>query len=186
ARATREAYAARQARDRTIQALDAMTSGITGDSLSSQTHISADQKKFLSEVLSYYQELAGETAADEISRARTAAAAYRVGTIELHLGRFSQAAAAFQSACDAYGKLARDFPAVSSYQVELARSHTSLGVPLDGVGQHGEAESAHRTAIAIAQTLTDEVRRTPECQSVLGNAHHNRAPLLSHLAKKPH
>jgi serine/threonine protein kinase/Flp pilus assembly protein TadD len=183
-RATREAHAARQARDRTLQALDAMTSGVTGDSLSSQVHISADQKKFLSQVLSYYQELAGETATDETARARTAAAAHRVGTIQVRLGRLPEAAAAFQSACDAYGTLSTDFPAVTTYQLELARSHSNRGVPLITLGQYAEAENDLRDAIAIAQSFTAAHPGTPECESVLGNAHHNRARLLSHQGKK--
>ncbi len=56
---------AEKARDRTRQALDAMTSSVTGDSLTTQKEISAEQKKFLTEVLTYYQEFAGEKADDE-------------------------------------------------------------------------------------------------------------------------
>ena len=50
-----------------------MTSSVTGDSLTTQKEISDEQKKFLTEVLTYYQEFAGEKADDEPSRARTAA-----------------------------------------------------------------------------------------------------------------
>ena len=53
---------AEKARDRTRQALDAMTSSVTGDSLTTQKQISAEQKKFLTEVLTYYQEFASEKA----------------------------------------------------------------------------------------------------------------------------
>ena len=42
-----------------------MTSGVAGDSLSTQKEISAEQKKFLTEVLKYYREFAGENADDE-------------------------------------------------------------------------------------------------------------------------
>src|SRR5262249_58175581 len=72
---------AERARDRTWEALDAMTSAVTGDSLATQKAISAEQKRFLGEVLAYYQEFAAEEADDETSRARTAAAAFRVGVI---------------------------------------------------------------------------------------------------------
>ncbi len=77
---------AEKARDRTRAALDAMTSSITGDSLTTQKEISAEQKKFLTEVLTYYKEFAGEKADDEQTRARTAKAAFRVGAIEYRLG----------------------------------------------------------------------------------------------------
>ena len=68
---------AEKARDRTRQALDAMTSSVTGDSLTTQNEISGEQKKFLTEVLTYYKEFAGEKVDDEASRARTAAAPIR-------------------------------------------------------------------------------------------------------------
>ena len=73
---------AEKARDRTRAVLDAMTSEVTGDSLTTQKEISADQKKFLTEVLTYYKEFAGEKADDEQTRARNAQAADRVGIIE--------------------------------------------------------------------------------------------------------
>jgi serine/threonine-protein kinase len=82
---------AEKARDRTRQVLDAMTSTVTGDSLSTQKEISAEQKKFLTEVLGYYQELAGDKADDEQSRSSMAAAAARVGLIQNRLGHKKEA-----------------------------------------------------------------------------------------------
>ena len=133
---------AEKARDRTREALDAMTSSVTGDSLTTQKEISEEQKKFLREVLSYYQEFAGEKADDEPSRARTAAAAGRVGLIEYRLGRKTEAAAAFRPARDGYAMLAAEFPAVPLYRHELAGSHNNLGVALLGLGKGAEAEKA--------------------------------------------
>ena len=78
---------AEKARDRTRDVLDAMVSEVTGDSLATQKVISAEQKKFLESVLSYYREFAGENPDDERSRVRYAQAANRVGTIEYRLGR---------------------------------------------------------------------------------------------------
>ncbi len=113
---------AEKARDRTRQALDAMTSSVTGDSLTTQKEISGEQKKFLIEVLTYYQEFAGEKADDEMSRARTALAALRVGFIEYRLGRTAEAAAACRLALDGYAKLVAEFPTVSLYRDSLARA----------------------------------------------------------------
>ena len=62
--------AAEKARDRTRDVLDAMVSKVTGDSLTTQNEISAEQKKFLEGVLDYYREFAGENPDDERSRAR--------------------------------------------------------------------------------------------------------------------
>ncbi len=127
---------AETARDRTRQALDAMTSSVTGDSLTTQKEISAEQKKFLTEVLTYYQEFAGEKADDEPSRARTAAAAFRVGYIEYRLGRTAEAAAAYRLALDGYAKLAAEFPAVPLYRKDLAWQPQQPGA---SAGRPGEA-----------------------------------------------
>jgi tetratricopeptide (TPR) repeat protein len=182
-RATKEAEAARQARDRTRQALDDMTSSITGDSLSSQKDISEDQKKFLSEVLSYYQEFAGEKADDETSRARTAAAAYRVGMIELRLGRKKQSADAFQIARDGYAKLTTEFPAVSAYRIGLGRNHNNLGMQLAALGKYVEADEEYRQAMGIEEKLAADFPAVPEYGRYLANTHHNRADLLSDQGK---
>ena len=102
-----------------------MTSSVTGDSLTTQKEISDEQKKFLTEVLTYYQEFAGEKADDEPSRARTAAAAFRVGPIEYRLGRTAEAAAAFRLAIDGYAKLAAEFPAVPDVPADTWPSATT-------------------------------------------------------------
>ena len=126
---------AEKARDRTRQALDAMTSSFTEDSLSTQQAISDEQKRFLSEVLSYYQEFAGEKAGDEQSRARTAQAAERVGTIESRLGRKTEAESAFLLARDGYEKLVADFPAVLRYRQEPGPQPLQPGDCADRLGQ---------------------------------------------------
>src|SRR5262249_12112237 len=51
---------AARARDRTFQALDATTSSVTGESLEAQRAITAEQKKFLTNLLSYYEEFTRE------------------------------------------------------------------------------------------------------------------------------
>jgi serine/threonine protein kinase len=171
------------ARDRTRQALDAMTSSVTGDSLSTQKEVSAEQKKFLREVLSDYQQFAGETADDEPSRARTAAAAHRVGLIEYRLGRKTEAAAAFRQARDGYAKLAADFPAVPQYRQDLARSHNALGVLLSGQGKGAEAEKEHRQALAIQEKLATDFPAVPQYRHELAGSHSNLGLLLSGLGK---
>jgi serine/threonine protein kinase/Flp pilus assembly protein TadD len=175
---------AEQARDRTRQALDAMTSTITGDSLTTQKEISADQKKFLTKVLKYYQEFAGEKADEETSRARTAAAAFRVGLIERRLGRKEEGIVAFQMARDGYAKLTTDFPAVPEYRLGLARSHHNLGFFLADLGKGSEAEEQYRQALAIQEKLVAEFPTVPEYRRRLANSHNNLGILLKHLGKR--
>ena len=75
-----------------------MVSEVTGESLATQKEISAEQKKFLTEVLTYYREFASEKVDDEQSRARTASAQARVGHIEYRLGRKEDGVAALRLA----------------------------------------------------------------------------------------
>jgi eukaryotic-like serine/threonine-protein kinase len=175
---------AERARDRTRDVLDAMTSTVTGDSLATQKEISADQKKFLTEVLTYYREFAGEQADDEKTRARTANAAFRVGTIETRLGRKEQAIAAYQLARDGNQKLAADFPAVSDYRRELAASHNNLGLLLAGLGKRAEAGEQYRQALAIFEKLATDFPTMPGYRQDLAGSHINLAGLRSDLGKR--
>jgi serine/threonine protein kinase/tetratricopeptide (TPR) repeat protein len=175
---------AEKARDRTRDVLDAMTSEITGDSLTTQKAISPEQKKFLSEVLMYYREFAGEKADDEKTRARTAEAAYRVGLIEGQLGRKEQGIAAYQMARDGYQKLAADFPAVPGYQRKLARSHNNLGLLLAGLGKGAEAEEQHRQAQTIQEKLAADFPTVPGHRQDLARSHGNRGNLLAGLGRR--
>ena len=175
---------AEKARDRTRQALDAMTSSVTGDSLTTQKEISAEQKKFLTEVLTYYQEFAGEKADDGPSRARKAAAALRVGFIEYRLGRTAESVAAYRLALDGYAALAAEFPAVPLYQQELARSRNNLGNLLHILGKDSEAEEQYRKALTIKERLVAEFPAVPEHRGLLARSHDNLASLLANLGKR--
>jgi serine/threonine protein kinase/tetratricopeptide (TPR) repeat protein len=175
---------AEQARDRTRQALDAMTSTVTGDSLTTQTEISADQKKFLTEVLKYYQQFAGEKADDKTSRARTAAAAYRVGEIENRLGRKKEAVDPFQMARDGYASLATDFPAEPEYRYELGRSRNALGSTLVALGKRSQAEEEFHNAIAINEKLTADLPAVPKYQRELAVSHSSLGSTLLQLGKR--
>jgi serine/threonine protein kinase/Flp pilus assembly protein TadD len=176
---------AERARDRTRQALDAMTSSVTGDSLTTQQALSAEQKQFLTGVLAYYQEFAGDKADDEASRSRTAQAASRVGQIEYRLGRTTEAAAAFRQARDGYAKLAADFPAVPQYRQELALSHDNLAVQLAGLGKEAEAEQQYLKALALQEKLAADFPAVPQYRKELAASHNNLGILLRDLGKRP-
>jgi tetratricopeptide (TPR) repeat protein len=172
---------AERARDRTRQALDAMTSSVTGDSLTTQKAISDEQKKFLTEVLTYYQEFAGEKADDEPSRARTARAALRVGQIEYRLGRQEKAAAADRLARDGLAKLAADFPAVRRYQIDLGGAYCNFGSLIRDGGQSGKSLEWYGKAVRILTTVYDQDRRVVLARQFLRNSHWGRATAYDRL-----
>jgi tetratricopeptide (TPR) repeat protein len=186
-RAERDAVGQRDravsARDRTREVLDAMTSQATGDALETQVALSEEQKKFLTGVLGYYQEFAGEAGDDEQARKRTAAAAYRVGLIESRLGRNEEGAVAFRRARDDYAALSADFPAVPAYRAGLAASHSNTARLLAALGNRDEAEMEYRTALAIQAKLAAESPGVPDYRRDLANSHNNLGSLLAALGK---
>ncbi|MCX7699610.1 MAG: tetratricopeptide repeat protein, partial [Gemmataceae bacterium] len=135
--------------------LDAMTSNIVGDSLSSQKDISSEQKQFLSEVLPLYRRLASKRGRDETTRRGVAAAAARVGMIQHRLGRAAEARAAFQQAGDEYAALASDFPAHPQHRADWARALHNFGVNLQALGRYEEADTAYTKARDLRRQLAD-------------------------------
>ena len=174
-----------KALDRTRRTLDALTSSITEDSLTTPREVSGEQKTFLTEVLTYYREYAGEKADDERSRARTASAAYRVSSIEHRLGRTSEAAIAARLAIDGYAKLAADFPAQPFYRKELAGNHSNLGLLLTRLGKRPEAERQYHIALAIKEKLAADLPAVPEYRRSLALSHNNLGRLLAGLERRP-
>jgi serine/threonine protein kinase/tetratricopeptide (TPR) repeat protein len=175
---------AAKARDRTRQVLDEMTSQATGDALDRQSALSEEQKGFLTSVLSYYIEFAGEIADDEQTRARTAAAAFRVGMIEYRLGRRDEGAVALAHACDAYTALVADFPTFASYRSELANSHGNRGVALLYLGKREEAIKEFRNTLALKRKLAEEFPALPSHRSGLARTHINLGIVLSDLGRQ--
>ena len=162
---------AEKARNRTRDALDAMTSTITGDSLNAQNEISAEQKKFLTEVLEYYKEFAGETADDESSRTQTALAAQRVAAIEFPLGRITEAAAAARQSRDLYAKLVADFPGNPQYRRQLAKTESSLGFCQNREGNLSGALAQARAAQSIQEKLVADYPDVPKYRQDLARSH---------------
>jgi tetratricopeptide (TPR) repeat protein len=169
---------AARARDRTFEALDAMTSSVTGESLETQPAVTAEQKRFLTAVLGYYQEFAGEQGDDEGTRERVAAAAYRVGLIHYRLGMHEAGRRAFEQARDGRAGLAADFPAAHRHPQALAECHNALGVLLRELGEPSEAEVAIRQALALREPLATDHPAMPQYRRALAGSYNNLALLL--------
>jgi len=175
---------AEKARDRTRDVLDAMTSSITNDSLGTQREVSAEQKKFLNGVLTYYRDFAGETAGDEKSRVRTANAASRVAAIEVRLGRKEQGLAAARMAADGFRSLAADFPSDPTYRASHAGNQNVVALLSSELGDHAEAEKQYLEAVAIQEKLVADLPEVPGHRSLLASIRNNLALLYTQL-KRP-
>jgi serine/threonine protein kinase len=175
-----------KARNSARQALDAMTSTTTTvDSLSAQQEVSPEQKKFLTEVLTYYKEFAGETADDEQSRAQTASAALRVGIIEGRLVRNAEAMAAVRQARTLYEKLVVDFPSKPEYRSGLAKCEQNLELVFYSQGNFPEAAEQAKKALAMYEKLVAEFPAEPEYRRRLARSHEALGILSLRLTKPP-
>jgi tetratricopeptide (TPR) repeat protein len=179
----RERDRAETARTRTRQALDAMTSQVTGDALERQPELSAAQKHFLKEVLTYYREFAGEQGDDAATMERVADAALRVSSIEYRLGRKKEALAACRQQLALRERLAADFPDVPRHRHHLANSRRNLGLLLRDLGQLAEAEAAFRQALALREKLAADFPKVPDYQAERAASGSDLGLLLKNLGK---
>ncbi|MFO0938409.1 MAG: tetratricopeptide repeat protein [Gemmataceae bacterium] len=174
---------AEKAYAKTVDVLDTMVSSITGDSLATQTTITPEQKKFLSEVLSYYREFADAKGVTETTRARAAKAAFGTGLIEFRLGRMAESAKAFHQASDDHMSLNRDFPSVLLYRQDSANSLANLGIIYSRLGKPTEAEDHDLKALGIWEQLVKEYPDNPYHLNGLGNVRDHLGNLLSEMGK---
>jgi tetratricopeptide (TPR) repeat protein len=184
-RADREAAAAVAARNRTREALDAMVSGVTGDSLATQTTLSEEQKRFLQSVLTYYEEFAAEPGEDSEGRQRLAKAHMSLGTIRYRLGQHDEGGREFSQGVLLWKQLAAEYPAVLAYRQVLARSHNNLGILLAGQGKRPEAEAAYRAALAVREKLAADYPAVSAYRQDLAGSHNSLGALLAGQGKRP-
>jgi serine/threonine-protein kinase len=171
------------ARRRAREALDAMTSEVTGDALTTQKALSEEQRTFLEGVLGFYKEFAAEPGEDREGRERLAQAHFRLGMIHSRLGQAEPGVTVFRRAAEFYDRLAADHPGVPEYRQELAASHNNLGALLAGLGQRAEAEAEYRQALAVQEKLTAEQPGVPEYRKALARSHNNLGALLAGLGQ---
>jgi tetratricopeptide (TPR) repeat protein len=177
---------AEAARDHVRDVLDAMTSQVAGDFLTTQQVLGEEQKRFLTEVLNDYKQFAGEQANDEPSRKRIASAAVRVGAIEDRLGRREEAATAFRAALQMYETLASEDPTSVQYRRDQADCHNNLGNGFTELRRNDEAEWHFRQALAIREKLVAEEPLSAVYRRELGATHHNLGILLlGDFGRKP-
>ncbi len=156
------------ARNKALHALEVTTSDLLGDALARQDEVAPEQKRFLAEVLSVYQQLAAEQGDDERTRVQVAEAAFRVALIEFQFGRHPESTASHRLARDAYARLAADYPDNREYRVQLAQCHHSYAVGLNELDRVAEAEGEYRIALQIRRQLVLDSEASPDDRFRLG------------------
>jgi serine/threonine-protein kinase len=168
-----------QAKRRTRQALDAMSSQVIEKLLSKQGRkLEPAQQEFLEDALAYYREFAREAGDSMEVRQGVANAHRRVGDICNRLGQHETAQAAYRHAREAGKQLVADFPTVPQFRQELASSHNSLGILLKDMVRFEDAEAAFRDALTLQKQLVVDFPTLPEYRRDLASSYNNLGNLL--------
>jgi serine/threonine protein kinase/tetratricopeptide (TPR) repeat protein len=154
ARAALDAEARRRKQTRT--ALDALSSHLIDEWLTTQPQLLPEHKQFLESALKSYEEFAADTGQDRESRAGVAAAYFRVGVIRRTLGQVKEAEEAFEHSVKLYAGLAGEFPSEPDYRRALAHSQTMRGQHMMSMGRTQEGQKALGQAVAVHKELIAE------------------------------
>jgi tetratricopeptide (TPR) repeat protein len=103
------------------------------------------------------------------------------------LGKGGEAEGSFREALAIQEKLAAEFPNLPVYREELAETYNNLGILLGGLGElsrPGEAETAHRQALAIQEKLVTEFPSVPRYRGILAVSHGSLGLLLVNQGKR--
>jgi len=126
------------------------------------------QRRFLERALAYYEEFAGQDAADQVVRQERGRAYLRMGDILRKLGQPEQAERAYRRAIEVLGRLESDFPVVPEHRHHLAYGRDRLGLVLAARGANAEAESLYRRGLDSQETLAADTKPVPAITPVSG------------------
>ncbi|OWK41766.1 serine/threonine-protein kinase [Fimbriiglobus ruber] len=116
----------------------------------------------LENLLLTYEQIAARGATLPSLQARAAEANHRIGDIRQRLGRPVEAAAAYQTAIDLYGRTAAEVG--DSLPLRLARVRNELGRVYRLLNRLDEADRLHEQAVRDLTTLPASLASRPECR----------------------
>ena len=166
-----------QARKRTREVLDQTSSEVVEKFLATQgSKLGPDQEAFLKKMLENYTAFAAEPGSDPETRAASAKAHGRVGTMHSKMGRPQEAEAFWLKAAALYGKLAAETPDPVAYLAEQSGYLHKAAVVAFEAGRLKEAERVFRSNLEIERGLIakhpknlDLVKDLARTLEVLGN-----------------
>jgi tetratricopeptide (TPR) repeat protein len=145
------------------EALDALTfQAIDGLSLGRQGGLSDEHRRFLERAAASYERLADRAdGRDKETQAGVAEAYMRIGMIRRRLGQQAKAGEAISHSVGLFERLAADYPAITSYRLDLAEAHNTLGEWFETAGRLEEAERAFRRAVDLREQAPAEALAAP-------------------------
>ncbi len=128
------------------------------------------RKELLKEPLGFFRQLKEQLRADgrtsNDSLALLGSVAFDLGILNDELGDKQDAIAAHTEAISIRERLAREYPAITQHQFELARSYNKLGALLSETGKPAEALAAYEKANTICEGSPRRTPTTPSFKAV--------------------
>jgi tetratricopeptide (TPR) repeat protein len=184
------AQGALTAGDREQQAIDALKR--FGDVVSKNPDLKNNpalallRKELLKEPLGFFKALRDRMQSDRDTRpealSRLGSAAFDLAILTDEVGDKQVALNAYAESLAIEERLARENPAVTTDQSDLAISHNNIGNLLHNTGRSDAALEAHTKALAIRERLAREHPESPDHACELGGTLNNLA--LLHIAAK--
>jgi serine/threonine protein kinase len=129
------------------------------------------RRELLEATLTYYEQLIDQYSDDPAVQPQMAEAYIRVGMLTADtLSSQERALAALKKGTELYERLARDAPAVESYQDGLAGAHHDLGALQRNMGRPADAEVSCRRELEIYERLAIDHPHEPRFQAALARA----------------
>ena len=170
--------AEKQARDRAMTALRALTDDFVESQMARGTQLTEENREFLRKIITHFDGFAAVTADDAESRAVRAEGHFRVGIMRYRLGELRDAEAALAEALALRKQLAADFPARAEFRHELARSHRNLALLFRDTSRPKDAEAAFADSLALQKQLAADFPNWPEYRTRLAGTYNNLGNLL--------
>jgi tetratricopeptide (TPR) repeat protein len=171
----RERDEARRQRQQARRAVDTMYTQIAEKWLAEYPYFEPVQRAFLAEAAEFYRSFTGEDGTDPVMRGEIARASYRLGLIDLKLGRLDKAEPALRHAIALQTALAAEFPRAREFREALATSLDALGRILENTGPRPQAEVLYLQAIALWEGLLADQPRELGLLRGLGTSYNSLA-----------
>jgi serine/threonine protein kinase len=175
---TKARDAEKQARDRAMAALRALTDDFVQNQIARGTTLTEEDKEFLRKIIKLYEGFAAITADDAESRSIREEGYFRVGLMRQHLGELKEAEAAYRESTALLRQLAAEFPTQPDYRHRLCLNCNQLGNVLRDKGHFKEAENSHAEALALLTQLHAEEPSAPGVRQDLAGSYLNQANLF--------
>jgi eukaryotic-like serine/threonine-protein kinase len=141
------------------------------------------RKELLDSAMRYYRDFLSQRSHDSAVRVETASATFRVGWINMTLGRPNEALEPLRTATELYEALERSDPSVTEYRRLSAIGHGALGLLLTDLGHLEEAMREHRNALEIRQVLAKLEPKNPLVGGDVARSHRNIGNLHRQVGK---